>query len=90
MVSSSELDAMRLTARVVRTDAQFAVLLPSRAVRAIGVREGDVVDITASHGAIIIRRARRTLSLRELVRRITSENRHDEIRWSPNTGREAW
>ena len=82
--------AMRLIARVVRTDEQLAVLLPSRAVRAIGVRAGDVVELTASNGAIIIRRARRSLSLRELVRRITPENRHDEIRWSPNTDREAW
>jgi len=46
--------------------------------------------MTARDGAIIIRAAHRSLSLRDLVRRITAENRHHEFSWCPNTGREAW
>src|SRR5258707_678491 len=75
---------MRLTSRVVRAGKQLAVLLPTHAVRAIGVQAGDAVEVTPYDGAIVIRRASRPLSLRDLVRRITPENRHDEIRWSPD------
>lgn len=82
--------AMRLTGRVVRADDQLAVVLSSRALRAIGLRVGDMVEVTASDGAIVIRPIRRSLSLRELVRRITPENPHSEFNWSPNTGREGW
>lgn len=82
--------AKRLTARVVRAGDQLVVVLPRRAVRAIGVRPGDVVEVTASDGAIMIRPIRRSLSLRELVRRITPENRHGEFSWSPDAGREGW
>lgn len=82
--------AKRLTGRVVRLDEQLAILLPRRTVRALGLRAGDLVEASASEGAIIIRPTRRSVSLRELVSRITPENRHEEIRWSSNTGREAW
>jgi len=74
----------------VRVNERLAVCLPSRTVRALGLVAGDVVEVTVKDGAMMIRRARRSLSLRELVRRITPKNRHDEIRCSPNTGREAW
>src|SRR5439155_16795377 len=75
------LNRMTKRARVVRANHRLAVLLPRSAVQALGIGAGDSVEVTAINSAVVIRRDRRSLSLNALVRRITQQNRHSEIRW---------
>jgi antitoxin MazE len=52
--------------------------------------EGDRVDVSVRNGTILIRPARRTYSLGELVAKITAKNRHTESDWGAQAGREVW
>jgi antitoxin component of MazEF toxin-antitoxin module len=77
--------------RVVRANHRLAVVLPRSAVQALAIRAGDSVEVMATNGTVVIRPARRSASLRTLIRRITPKNRHGETRWDAGiTGREIW
>ena len=56
---------------------------------AAGVREGDPIVIDAGEGYIRVRRKQRVPSLKELVGRITPENRYEEIPSGRAQGKES-
>jgi antitoxin MazE len=67
----------------------LAVRIPKAIARAAGLNEGDPIDLSASEdGRIEIRRVPATMTLAELVGRITPENRHEEIFVGKPTGKE--
>lgn len=55
------------------------------------MRNGDalVLDVEAP-GAVTIRKSKRAPTLKDLVLRITPENRHSETDWGGPAGKELW
>ena len=69
----------------------LAVRIPKTVVGTARLREGDELTLAVGKdGAIVMRPARRTYQLDELVSKITARNRHDETDWGPQVGKEAW
>ena len=59
-----------------------AVRIPQAIAKEARLKEGDslAMDLDAD-GSVVLRSARRTYELSELVSRITSRNRHSETDW---------
>jgi antitoxin MazE len=78
-----------MTTQVARWGNSLAIRIPRNVVQDAGLREGESVDISvADDGAVILRRAGGAARLRDLVARITPENRHGETDWGPPVGHE--
>ena len=81
---------MATTTQVSKWGNSLGVRLPQWVAREVQLGEGDTVQLSVDHGAIVIRPSRRRYSLEELVGRITPRNRHDESDWGDPLGDEAW
>ena len=69
----------------------LAVRLPKAITKKFAFRKGSSVIVTEEHKRIIIEpRVRIQVSLRDMVRHITSQNIHDEAPWGDAHGREVW
>lgn len=69
----------------------LAVRLPRQIVETARLKEGDPLNLSVGKdGAVVMRPARRTYRLEELVSRITPRNRHDETDWGGPVGEEIW
>ena len=78
-----------MTTQVARWGNSLAIRIPRNVVQDAGLREGEPVDISVSEdGAVILRRAGGAARLKDLVARITPENRHGEADWGPPVGHE--
>ena len=73
-------------AQVVRWGNSLAVRIPKMIAQEAGVAEGDPIELKAEHGEIKLRRSERVPTLKELVSRITPENRHGETLVGPEVG----
>ena len=76
-------------AQIVKWGNSLAVRIPKPVAEAAGVREGDPIVIDAGEGYIRVRRKQRVPSLKELVGRITPENRYEEIPSGRAQGKES-
>ncbi len=65
-----------------------AVRIPASVLADADLGLDQRVDVRAEDGAVVIRRAAPRYTLEELCARITPENRHEEIDWGPDVGRE--
>lgn len=74
--------------QVVKWGNSLAVRIPKPVAQEAGVCEGDPIVIEAHNGHISVRRQQRVPTLRELVAKITSENRYKEIAGGPDRGGE--
>ena len=63
--------------------------LPRALAREIGVREGQVVDVTAEAGRLIVEPATRPPRLEALLKGMTPEAMHEAFDWGDDEGREA-
>ena len=69
----------------------LAVRIPAADADSIGLSEGSAVEIKVKAGSLVVSPARkRRYDLKELVDRITRENRHGLIDWGKPAGKEAW
>ncbi|MGH6779574.1 MAG: AbrB/MazE/SpoVT family DNA-binding domain-containing protein [Bradyrhizobium sp.] len=73
----------------------LALRVPKAFADEIGASDGKAAEMTVSDGKLLIKVARprqrkRRYSLDELVAGITPDNRHEEIKWGPPVGNEAW
>ena len=69
----------------------MAVRIPLAIARQASLGEGDCVRLTLDRaGGIVLRPARRTYKLADLVSRITPKNRHGETDWGSPAGEESW
>ena len=75
-----------LRARIIKCGNGLAVRIPKAVAEELRLKAGDSVMLTASEGLIELRRA--MLTPKELVAGITPENRHGEIDWGPDVGKE--
>jgi antitoxin MazE len=76
-------------AQIVKWGNSLAVRIPKPVAEAAGVREGDPIVIEADEGHIKVRRRQRAPTLKELVAKITPENRYPEIAARPAQGKES-
>jgi antitoxin MazE len=69
----------------------LAVRIPKPVADAANLRNGEalVLDVEAP-GAVTIRKSKRAPTLKDLVLRITPENRHSETDWGDPAGKELW
>ncbi|HKD02699.1 MAG TPA: AbrB/MazE/SpoVT family DNA-binding domain-containing protein [Terriglobales bacterium] len=64
---------------VVKWGNSLAVRIPKAVAEDAGLREGDALTIEAGLGQIELLRTERIPTLKDLVARITPENRYDEM-----------
>ena len=81
---------MGTTTQVSKWGNSLGLRLPKSVAREAQLDVGDTVDVSVDNGAIVIRPNRPRYSLKELVRRITPKNRHDESEWGGPVGDEVW
>ena len=80
---------MRVTIKKWANSA--AVLLPASVMQAARLDLGEIVDVRGDRGRIVIERIRpNRYQLSELLKLITSKNRHRSIHVGPAVGREIW
>jgi antitoxin MazE len=79
-----------MTTKVATWGNSLAVRLPRGVAEEAAVKDGDAVEVTIEHGAIVMRPAARRYTIEELTEGITRRNRHDETHWGPPVGKEVW
>jgi antitoxin MazE len=77
-------------AQIVKWGKSLAVRIPKSVAEQARLQEGDAVSIKVLNGRIELLRATRFPTLQELVPQIIPENRHGEIDWGPDVGKEIW
>ncbi len=69
----------------------MAVRIPKAVAEAAELRPGDHLELAVEHsGVVTIRKKKRTPSLKDLLRGMTSENLHGESHWGAPAGKEPW
>ena len=76
------------TAQIVKWGNSLAVRIPKPVAQQAGVEAGDKIVLEAERGQIRLKRSEAVPSLKELVARITPENRYGEISSGPERGKE--
>ena len=77
------------SSQIVRWGNSLAVRIPKLVAEEAGVSEGDPIELEAEHGEIKLILRERVPSLKELVSRITPENRHGETLVGAEVGKEV-
>ena len=68
-----------------------AVRIPAPVMQATGLDLDEVVDVREEAGRIVIEPVRqRAYDLTQLVKGITSKNRHSSVDFGPPQGQEVW
>jgi antitoxin MazE len=82
---------MRNEITVSKWGNSLAVRIPQAIAKEAQLSEGDslAMDLDGD-GSIVLRSARKTYQLADLVSRITSRNRHRETDWGEPRGKESW
>lgn len=82
---------MATSTQIAKWGNSLGLRLPKSVAREARVDDGDTVNVSVKDGAIVVRPARPTYSIDELVAKITRTNRHEECDWGPApVGRELW
>src|SRR6266850_8511825 len=69
---------MATITQVSKWGNSLGLRLPKSVAREAQLDEGDTVDVSVKDGAIVVRPARPTYSLKTLVSKMTPRNRHKE------------
>jgi antitoxin MazE len=78
-------------ARVQKWGNSLGIRIPRAVAQETSVESDSVVDITAEDGKILITpEKQKSLSLRQLLSRVTEANLHVEIVTSDPVGKETW
>jgi antitoxin MazE len=75
------------TTQIVKWGNSLAVRIPKPVAKEAGVSEGDPIIIEAEKGSIRVRQPS-VPSLRELVSKITAENRYEALESGPDRDKE--
>jgi antitoxin MazE len=69
----------------------LALKIPKELGQQAGFKRGDSVSLAVEKGCLIIRPARQhKYTLKELVSKVTPQNRHPETDWGRSVGKEIW
>lgn len=88
MVSTNVYTTYMPTAQITKWGNSLAIRIPKPLAERAGMSEGDPIELEARHGEITLQLREKVPTLKELVARITPENRHGETLASPEVGRE--
>jgi antitoxin MazE len=82
---------MRNNSRIAKWGNSLAVRIPLAIAKQASLTEGDSVELALDpEGGIVVRPARRSYELSDLVAQITPKNRHQETDWGRPRGKESW
>jgi antitoxin MazE len=77
--------------RIRKWGNSLGLRIPKAFAEEAGVADGSEVDLSIENGGLIVRPARpKKYRLRDLLRRVTARNVHEEIETGPALGREVW
>lgn len=78
-----------MNATVQKWGNSLALRIPSSVAKDINLRQGSSVEVAVEGGKMIVKPTKkRKLSLAELLKGVTKENRHTELSWGAPLGRE--
>ena len=77
-----------MKAKVQRWGNSLAVRIPKAFAQEVGLHSDADVEMFVRQGDLVLAPVRREYTLEELVRGITSMNRHEETDFGPPVGRE--
>jgi antitoxin MazE len=82
---------MATSTQIAKWGNSLGLRLPKSIAREARLDDGDTVIVSVQDGTIVVRPARPTYSIADLVAKITPANRHEECDWGPApVGRELW
>jgi antitoxin MazE len=79
-----------MVASIQRWGNSLAIRIPKAFAEQAQIDENSAVEISIEGDRITIAPARRGWKLEELVRKISPDNLHREVKWGGKTGKEAW
>ncbi len=80
-----------MRAAVRKWGNSLALRIPRSVADDTGIRQGSVVEVSVARGKVVVTPvAEGSMSLRDLLRRVTKDNLHGEVDTGPSAGREAW
>lgn len=62
--------------------------IPKGIADSAGLKADDTVDVNVSQDGFVVKKARRKYALKDLLSRVTPENRHDSVDWGGPKGNE--
>lgn len=69
----------------------LAIRIPKPFAAEIGVEEDSPVELAVINDQlVIIPRQEEPIELKSLLEQVSEENKHDEVKTGPATGRETW
>jgi antitoxin MazE len=77
-------------ASVQKWGNSLAVRIPKPLAEQVGAVAGTEVEVVARQGQIIIRPAKPTFALKDLIDGITADNVHGDDDFGPPVGKEMW
>lgn len=80
-----------MTTTVQKWGNSLALRIPSSLAKDIHLHRGSEVEVAVVEGTMVIKpKGRRKFSLNQMVKGITSSNRHKEQDWGSAQGQEIW
>ncbi|MGH9521704.1 MAG: AbrB/MazE/SpoVT family DNA-binding domain-containing protein [Terriglobales bacterium] len=80
-----------MKAQLVRWGNSHAVRIPKKLVEAAKLKEGEELELKLGpSGAVEVHKAKKDLTLKDLVEGITPRNRHRATDWGRPVGEEIW
>jgi antitoxin MazE len=80
-----------MQATIQKWGNSLALRIPKAFAQQTKVKKGSRVSLTLKNGRVIMQPIRRRkYTLKELVSKITPQNRHPETDWGPPVGKEIW
>ena len=76
--------------QVSRWGNSLAVRIPRHIADSANLREGDNLELAVKGGVVTMKPSDNQPTLKDLVAKITPENRHHEIEWGSPQGNEIW
>ena len=80
-----------MNATVQKWGNSLALRIPSSVAKDIDVRQGSAVELAVEGGAIVVKPVKkRALSLAQMLKNVTKDNRSSEQDWGAPVGGEIW
>ncbi len=82
---------IHMTTRIKKWGNSLAVRLPKEIAEKYQLKEGSMIDFLEDQGNIMIKPIEsKKKTLKELLKLVTPENRHELIDWGDPVGNEIW
>ncbi|MFH1058326.1 MAG: AbrB/MazE/SpoVT family DNA-binding domain-containing protein [Pseudomonadota bacterium] len=80
-----------MQAQVAKWGNSLAVRIPKAVAERARLREGERLEMSVNDdGALVLRAARPSFRLDDLLAGVSDDNRHDETDWGAAQGKETW